>query len=235
MATVSLTSALSALRDIGRARVFYAVTQANGSVPLQWDGTTELYLKWLCDTEGAVAFEPNPEFQRLMATELTGSAPLEAKVQGEAPTITIPAVYASPATRALLSPTGSASGGYPYAIPVSELTLVFFAEELFFDATAATAKYGLALDPNGGSWTLGGQALSGLSARKQALFGLTTWAWRCFPVKAPFSYTHEDHGKSVQEVTVEVMIDQTKPEGDMLYTVGDPYLASTAIDIEGAS
>jgi hypothetical protein len=233
MASVSLTSALSALRDIGRARVFYAVTAQGGSTPLQWDGTTELFLKWLCDTEGAVAFEPNPEFQRLTAPELTGAAPLRAKVQGEAPTITIPAVYASPTTRALLSPTGSASGGYPYAIPVTELTLVIFAEELFFDATAATAKYGLALDPNGGTWQLGGQALSGLSARKQALFGLTTWAWRCFAIKAPFNFAHEDHGKNIQEVTVELMVDETKPEGHMLYTIGDPYTAS--IDIEGAS
>lgn len=233
MATYSLTSALSALRDVGRARVFSAVTTSGGSTHAYWDGTGELFLKWLCDTEGPVAFEPNPEFQRLTAVELTGAAPLRAKQQGEAPVLTIPAVYADPAVRKVLSATNNASGGYSTAIPVRELTLVVFAEELFFNAT--NNKYDLTLDPNGGTWLLGGSALTTLSARKQALFGLTTWIWRCFPIKAPNNFAHEDHGKSIESVSVEVMVDETKPEGHMLYTVGDPFLATPPIDIEGAS
>jgi hypothetical protein len=232
MATVSLTSALSAIRDIGRGRVFYAVTAPGGSTPHQWDGTTELYFKWLCDTEGPIAFEPNQTVDRLTAVELTGDAALKAKVKGERPVITLPAIYADPVIRGLLSPTGSASGGYSTARPVTEFTVVVFAEELFYNST--TKLYDQTLDPNGGAWTLGGSALSAQAA-KLKLFGLTTWAWRCFPLKAPFNFTDADHGKSVQNVDIELMTDVTKPEGHMLYTIGDPYLASTPIDIEGAS
>lgn len=233
MATVSLTSALSAQRDIGRSRVFYAVTAPGGSTPLQWDGSTELYLKWLCDTEGAVVHEPNMTIDELLAPELTANAPLKAKVKGEAPTITIPAIYADPAVRALLSPTGAASGGYSTARPVTELTIVTFAEELFFNST--TKLYDKILDPNGGTWQLSGAAISTLSTRIQNMFGLTCWSWRVYPIKAPFQFADEDHGKSVEPVTLKLMTDITKPEGHMLYTIGDPYLASTPIDIEGGS
>lgn len=238
MSTVSLTSAITALRDIGRARVFHAVTAAGGTTPLQWDGSTELFLRWTCDTEGAVALEPNMTIDRLLVSELTGDAALKAKVKGERPTITIPAIYADPATRALLSPTTNASGGYSTARPVRELTIVLFAEELFFNA--ATNLYDLTLDPNGGAWLLGAVAYASWTARQKALFGLTTWIWRCFATKAPSRFTDENHGLSIESVTIEAMTDVTKPEGNMLYTVGDPYLApdgtgSDPIDIEGGS
>jgi hypothetical protein len=236
MSTVSLISALTAQRDIGRSRVFYAVTTPGGSTPTQWDGTTELYLKWLCDTEGELVFNPNPSFNRLTAAELTGDAALEAYVQGEAPVINLPAIYADPATRAILSPTFSASGGYPAQQPVLELTMAIFVEKLFWNAV--TRDHDLVLDPNGGAWTLGtvGSPVA-LSAQpdKLRLFNLTTWPWRCFSRKAPFSFNQDSGGKSVQTVEVELMIDQTKPSGHMLYTIGDPYLASPPIDIEGAS
>jgi hypothetical protein len=233
MAAISLTSAITAQRDIGRSRVFYAVTAAAGTVPLQWDGTTELFLTWLCDTEGAVVLTPNMTIDRLMAPELTGEAALRAKVKGERPVLEIPAIYASPATRALLSPTGNASGGYSTGRPVREMTLVVFPEELFFNSV--TNLFDLSLDPNGGTWLLGGTAITLATARKQALFGLTTWLWKCFPTKAPFGFSDEEHGKSVQSVEVECMMDLTKPEGHMLYTIGNPYLASPPIDLEGSS
>jgi hypothetical protein len=233
MSTVSLTSALAAQRDIGRSRVFHAVTAAGGSTATKWDTANELYLKWTCDTEGAVVHEPNMVIDRLKAVELTAEAPLSARVKGEAPTITIPAIYADPATRALLSPTGSASGGYSAARPVTELTMVIFAEELFYNA--ATLEHDLVLDPNGGNWLLDATAYASWTTRQKNLFGLTCWAWRVFPIKAPFRFTDENHGLSVEPVTIELMVDQTMPEGHMLYTIGDPYLASTPIDIEGGS
>jgi hypothetical protein len=230
MATVSLTSALTAQRDIGRSRVFYAVTAPGGSTPLQWDGTTELYLKWLCDTEGDLVMEPNASYNRLTAPELAGDAPLKAYVQGEAPVLTIPAVLANPDLRDILSPTGAASGGFSAQRPVSELTLVVFIEELFMNAT--TKVHDLTLDPNGGTWLLGGVALTG---RKLALFNLTAWLWRCFPRKPGTGFRHGEGGKAIQTVEIELMLDTTKPEGHLLYTIGDPYLASTPIDVEGGS
>lgn len=229
MSTFSIVNALAQIRDIGRGRVFYATTTQGGSVPHQWDGTTELFLKQMCDTEGAIAHEPNPEFARLGAPELIGPGTLKAKAMGENPTITVPAIYADPAVRALLSATGQASGGRSTWVPVISFTMVIFAEELFFNAT--TREYDLALDPNGGSWQFTGPIA--LSARQLQLLGLTCWAWNVFPVKAPFSFTSEDAGKSVQEVVFELMYDVTKPEYHKLYTIGNPY--NYSIDIEGSS
>lgn len=231
MSTVTLTSALAAQRDIGRSRVFYAVTAAGGSTPHQWDGSTELFLKWLCDTEGDLTQEPNGVINRLNATELV-QAPLKAYDAGEAPVITVPAVLAAPNLRAIMSPNGSASSGHSAQRPVTEMTLVVFVEELFYNAT--TKAHNLTLDPNGGTWLLGGTALS-TQARKLELFGLTVWAWRGFWRRPATAFRHTDGGKAIQPAEFEIMVDVTKPEGHMLYTVGDPYLASTPIDIEGGS
>ena len=232
MATVSLTNALTVQRDIGRSRVF-SHFDTGSSKHAYWDGTSAINLVWLCDTEGDLVHNPNMTIDKLTAPELAADAALEAKVKGERPVVDLPAIYADPATRGILSPTEAASGGYSTGRPVKELTLVIFAEELFFNST--TNEYDLTLATNAGAWTLGGNPLTGLSQRKQNLFGLTVWLWRCFSMKAPFRFSDTDHGKSVETVEIECMLDTSKPEGHLLYTVGDPYLASPAIDLEALS
>ena len=216
---ITLTNALTAQKDIGRSRIFYAVTTSGGSVPTVWDGASELYLKWLCDTEGDLVQAPNETINRLIPTELT-AAPIKAYASGEAPVITIPAYLADPDLRAIMSPTNNASGGTSAQRPVAERTLAIFVEELFFNST--TGEHDLTLDSNGGSWLLGGVAMTG---RKAELFGLTAWLWRGFFRRASTSYKWTDGGKAVEPVEFELMIDSSKPEHNMLYTIGDPYLA----------
>src|SRR5690606_15246183 len=113
------------LRSLGRGVVFYAPV---------WDGTTNLALTHLGDTEGEITVEINETYNDLTLPELTGDAIHERKVAGENPVVTMPLFLADPALRAIVSPTGNASGGYQRQRPVTEYTLVIFPEELFLDA-----------------------------------------------------------------------------------------------------
>mgnify|MGYP001202531945 FL=1 len=199
------------LRAIGRGVVFYAPV---------WDGTSNLALTHLGDTEGEITSETNEAYNDLTLPELTGDAIHERKVAGENPVLTIPLFMADPALRAIVSPTGNASGGYQRQRPVKEYTLVVFPEELFLDE--ATNEYE-DLTYTGTEWQVGGQALT---PRQEELLGQSIWFWRGHFQKPGVTYRSEDGGKLVMPVTFQAM--HTKlplaviPDGHRLYTVGDP-------------
>lgn len=198
--------------SIGKGAVFYADA---------WDFDSNLYtsLDFLGFTEGPVSVEMNETFNELTLPEYTGDAPHKRFVQGEAPVATIPLFTADPALRAILSPTGGASGGRRRQQPVKEYTLVVLPEELFLDP-ATDFQEDLVLAANGTSWTLGGVALS---AEKDRLLNQAVWLWRGAFTKPPIRYQHEEGGKSVDEVTFSTMYQVAAPNGHRLYTIGDPY------------
>ncbi len=212
--TFALSNLQSALRAIGRAVVFRAA---------YWPGNTNLALTHLGDTEGDIAVAPNESFVHLTTPELTGPAKHKSYVAGEDPVVTLPLYMADPALRAIISPTGSASGGYGRQRPVVYHTLVLFPEELFFnvgdDAYASLVH-------TGSAWTVGGDALT---ADQQRLLDLSMWFWRGYFTKPGVPFRHGDAGKAVESVTFQVCQDSTKPDGNQLYTVGDP--ADALIDI----
>jgi hypothetical protein len=77
------------------------------------------------------------------------------------------------------------------------------------------------------AWKLDGVDLT---ADQLALLDMSVWAWRCHFVRPPIKFTQADGDKTVDQVTVQIMHDATKPEGEMLYTRGDP--ADVGIDIQ---
>lgn len=197
---------------IGKGAVFYADA---------WDFNSNIYtaLDFLGFTEGPVSVEMNETFNELTLPEYTGDAPHKRFVQGEAPVATIPLFTADPTLRAILSPTGGASGGRRRQQPVKEYTLVVLPEELFLDP-ATDFQEDLVLAATGTSWTLGGVALS---AEKDRLLNQAVWLWRGAFTKPPIRYQHEEGGKSVDEVTFSCMYQVAAPNGHRLYTIGDPY------------
>ncbi|HEY8504973.1 MAG TPA: hypothetical protein VIL46_10350 [Gemmataceae bacterium] len=216
--TYSLLDLTTQLRAIGRGVVFYAD---------KWDGATNLSLTHLGDTEGEISVATNEEYTHLILPELTGQAKHASYVSGEDPVITIPLFLADPALRAIVSPTGNASGGYQRRRPVKELTLVIFPEELFFDAANDTYA---SLTFDGTAWKVGSTALT---TKQQELLGLSMWFWRGYFAKPNAVFRHEDGGKVVAEVTFQVMQSDLPiariPDGNRLYTLGDP--ADAGIDI----
>lgn len=207
----------SVVRAIGRGVVFYAPV---------WDGTQNLALTHLGDTEGEITVELNESYNDLTLPELTGDAVHERRLAGENPVITIPLFLADPALRAIVSPTGSASGGYMRQRPVTEYTLVIFPEELFRDANGDFAQ----LTFDGTAWKIDGQALT---PEQERLLGLSVWFWRGHFQKPGITFRSEDGGKLVLQVNYQAMPTKLAtsviPEGERLYTLGDP--AGVEIDI----
>jgi len=207
----------SVVRAIGRGVVFYAPA---------WNGTQNLALTHLGDTEGEITVELNESYNDLTLPELTGDAVHERRLAGENPVITIPLFLADPALRAIVSPTGSASGGYMRQRPVTEYTLAIFPEELFRDANGDFAQ----LTFDGTAWKIGGQALT---PEQERLLGLSVWFWRGHFQKPGITFRSEDGGKLVLQVNFQVMPTKLAtsviPEGERLYTLGDP--ADKDIDI----
>lgn len=206
----SLLDLNSVFRDIGRGVVFYAPA---------WDGTQNLALTHLGDTEGEIAVELNESYNDLTLPELTGDAVHERRLAGENPVVTIPLFLADPALRAVVSPTGSASGGHLRQPKVKEYTLVIFPEELFRDANGEFKP----LTYTGSAWQLGGQALT---PDQERFLGLSVWFWRGHFQKPGITYRSEDGGKLVLPVNYQAMPTKLAtsiiPDGQRLYTVGDP-------------
>jgi hypothetical protein len=205
--------------SIGKAAVFYADA---------WDFDSDLNndLEFLGFTEGEVGVAFNETFNSLTLPEYTGDAPHKSYVQGEAPVATIPLFTADPSLRAILSPTGTSSGGLRRQRPVQEYTLVFVPEELFLDLSDPDAQTELTLSATGSGWELGGVALT---PEQEETLAQSVFLWRGMFTKPPLTYRHEEGGKSVDEVTFTVMYQVLAPNGNRLYTIGDPYDAG--IDI----
>lgn len=203
------------LASIGRGSVFYT--------PTAWDFNSNLStaLQFLGFTEGEITQVPNESYQTLTLDEYTGGAPHKATVQGEAPVLTIPLFTADPALRAIVSPTGTSSGGSKRQQPVVTRSLVILPEELFIDPSDATAQSDLPLtyDAAQDRWELGTVALT---EAQEDLLGQSLWIWKGYFSKPPLTYRHENVGKSVDECTFTVMYQVAAPNGSRLYHIGDP-------------
>lgn len=213
----TLLNLQNVLRTIGRGVVFYSNQWVSGDIALTHLG----------DTEGEIVATPTASISALTTPELTGDDEIEAYVQGSGFVATIPLYVADPAVRAIISPTGNASGGTSRRQPVLERTLVIFPEELFFDEVGSREYEVLAYTTAGG-WTVGGTALT---ARQTALLGQAVWIWRGYFLPAPITFRHDNAGKAVESVTFRAMHDFTKPENHQVYTIGDPADAAIEIDV----
>jgi hypothetical protein len=223
MPDITLLDLTTQARAIGRGVVLYATASADAEdrTPVKWDGASELHLKHLGDTEGEISVDLNEQYSHLELGELTGGAKHRSYVSGEDPVVNIPLFYADPALRAIVSPTGNASGGYQRRRPVRELTLVIMPEEVFFNAETDAYE---AISYDGTDWTVGEE--DELTDRQVELLALSMWFWRGYFTKAGPVFRHEDGGKAVQEVSFQVMQSDLPldviPDGQRLYTLGDP-------------
>lgn len=206
------------LRSIGRAVVFYADAWTPG------DG--ELELEHLGDTEGEIEPDVETEYSELVLEEL-GGGPREKDVQNETITLEIPLFLADPELLPVISPTGSASAGYSRPRGVYERTLVIFPERLLVadDGTRKELTYS-----TGDGWQLDSESLS---EDEERLLGLSLWVWRGHFDRQLPAWRADEHGKVVRPCTFMGMHQSAMPEGNMLYTVGDP--GDEDIDITGGS
>ena len=215
MPSYSLVDYASQALSLGRAAVFYAN---------YWDGSTDLALTHVGVTEQPITPPTEEAFSRLTLGELTGEAALEAYVMGPngQPVFNFNVVDASAAAAALFSSTNTGSAGYRRRRAVTKHTLVLFPEQLFIESNAEVA---LAYTNTDG-WFVGGDAAT---VAQLTLIDLSMWYWRGFFYRALPTFTNEDGSKATYQVSFEIMHDLTKPDGQQLWTRGDP--ADAGIDI----
>jgi hypothetical protein len=217
------------LRQYGRGTVWYAVDGLGE--PTRWDGTSELNLAHLGDTEGDIVFSANNSVATLTLPEISGGAIHDAIDTGESPTLEFPLFLADPDLLPIVAPRGSASAGHIRVCDVAERTIVVFPEKLFKvgtdPCTYGTLAYTLAT-----GWTLNTVALT---AAQQTLLELSLWLWRGYFTRpnTTFKGGHGDDGKNIEPVTFNPMMHPGMPDGHRLYTRGDP--ATAGILIEGTS
>lgn len=218
------------LRKIGRGTIWYAHDGDSDTVgdPVRWDAASQLHLAQLGDTEGDITFNPQGTVATLTLPELSGDAVHEATYTGDNPQFEIPLFLADPDLLPILSPTGLAGAGHFRVRDVAERTFVIFPETLFRKADETYAE----LVFSGGTWTLDGDPLT---AAQQTLLGRAIWLWRAYAERPSQSFLggHGDDGKNIETVMVTGMMHPDLPEGQRLFTIGDP--ADVSIDIEGGS
>jgi hypothetical protein len=221
------------LRKIERGSVWYHHDGDDTTVgdPAVWDGASNLFLAQLGDTEGDINLTANTEVANLTLPEISGTAIHEATYVGDNPTIEVPLFLADPDLLSVVSPTGLQSAGHFRVRDVAERTVVVFPERLFRDAAQVYQQ----LVFTGGVWTLNALALT---AAQVVLMQRSVWFWRCYMERPPLRFLggHGDEGKNIEPTMIHAMMASTVPDGERLFTIGDPALVTpTAIDIEGGS
>jgi hypothetical protein len=210
---------------IGKAAVFYA---ASPYTYVAAPTGADLTLIALGLTEGEIGIELNDSYSELTLPEETGAAPHAKYLEGYAPVVTIPLIAADDALRAIVSPTGSAHGGYDSRRAVTERALVLIPQEVFIENNA---KVALVATNTAGTmaWTVGGDAAT---AAQLALLDLSIWFWRGHFTATPPMYKHEDGGKVVQQVQFHAMHNSSMPSGHKLFTIGRPDQATVPILVD---
>jgi len=178
--------------------------------------------------EGDITFNPNGENADLTLPEIAGGAVFESTYVGEAPTLELPLFMADPDLLSIISPVASASGGHTRVREATENTIVIFPEALFrnTDGTYGELTY------DAGGWKLDAVALD---AAHQVLLAHSIWFWRAYFERPQrmFKGGHGNDAKNIVTVTLHGMMSSVTPDGDRLYTTGDPALQN--IDILGTS
>jgi hypothetical protein len=165
-------------------------------------------------TEGEITPSVPMEMNKL-TTESTGGAPHAATVTVGEPTVTFNLVMGDPDLWAQVSPTGTASAGWSMPQNVVYTSLLLIPQE--------EMAGGLAYD--GTTWTrTAGRNYAGASGAGAAPAN-ALWFWKVVMSGDMGAFRRAEGGKVVGSVTAHAFMDFTKPEGQMLFTRGNPVAA----------
>lgn len=149
-------------------------------------------------TEGDIAvnekFHPND----YKLPEWTGDAVHERNIDGQTVDITAPLVWGDATLYDTLAPLGAKGGGRsaPTAVVTRSVCII------------PRFEVGTSLGYDGTSWTPAAPAHA-------------IWIHRATFLPGAYSFRNADGGKVMRHLTIEAMFDDTKPEGQKLYTIGD--------------
>lgn len=150
-------------------------------------------------TEGEVQVEETFKYNDLTAPEWTGDAIHARDLDGQNIKITVPIIMGDPTLYNRISPIGVKGGGRSKPTPVTTTTL------LLMPVKELTSTMSL----SGSTWT-------------PTVPIHAVWLWKAVPMPGRWAFKHGDGGKVIREVVFEPLFDDTKPEGQKLYSLGDP-------------
>lgn len=221
MATLTPVNDLTTiLRDIGRASVWYGTGAYAGS-------GTAVSMTQLGDTEGEISVDFDEKYSELTVPELTGDIPWQKYLESAKPTIKIPMALVSLASRAIVSPTGTAHGGFDRRQAVTEYYLALIPTAFYREGNADVAfAYTQAAD-----WTVNGDTAT---AAQLAIMDKSIWLWRGHFSKPGRKFRHEDGGKEITEVMFHPMYNTAMPQGQKIFTLGRPDQATPAVELDAS-
>jgi hypothetical protein len=204
MAGVIIPTLAAALQAVGNAHVYIGNALVAAS------------LNPLGTKEGAIEIAFDETINELTAPEQTGPTPHQATQMGVGITLTIPLIIGDPTLYAQITPTGVFEGGYsvPQAIVPTTVLLAPDAEVGggLTNATGLTAGWVRAA----------GNGYASASGAGAAPIN-SIWIWRAYihrPARIPYDVANG--GKAIAPIMIRGMFDATKPEGQKIWTVGDP-------------
>lgn len=206
-ATISTLN--EAALELGKGVIYYATTgEVNEDTGLyesaEWDGTTDLELAHLGDTQGAIVFNANESVGTLKLPEHYNEGVIRAYVTGADPVLTAPIFLAHPGLRDLVSPSGDGLIGSGSRREVAYHTLVIMSEALHYDEGTRKNNATIAYTPAG--WrkiTQADPAGRVLTEDEERLLGMTIWVFSGYWERPPvtFEATVNDVVVNVEECT----------------------------------
>lgn len=162
------------------------------------DPTDEATWELLGITEGEIQVDEQFQFNDYKLPEWTGEAVHARNVDGQSISITIPLVWGDPAAYDKVAPLGVKGGGrsVPQAVETRTVLIV------------PRSEVGEGLEFDGATWTP--------AAPVHAI-----WLHKATFAPGQYAFKHADGGKMIRSIVVMPMFDNTKPEGQKLYTIGD--------------
>lgn len=152
-------------------------------------------------TEGDVGVDEKFAFNDYKLPEWTGDAIHERLVDGQDLTVTIPLIWGNADLYDKLAPLGVKGGGRskPEKV-VPRATLII-----------PIAEVGDGLANDGTGWTGGSAPVHSILLHRSTF------------EPGQYAFKHGDGGKVLRQIMVRPMFDDNKPEGQKLYTIGDPF------------
>lgn len=150
-------------------------------------------------TEGEIHVEETFKYNDLKAPEWTGDAVHARDLDGQNVKIKVPLIMGDTTIYDKLSPVGVRGGGRSKPTAVTTTTLVL----------VPLKEYNGPIGYNGTVWT---------PAAPQHW----VWLWKAVPMPGKYGFAHANGGKIIREIDFEPLFDDTKPEGQKLYSIGDP-------------
>lgn len=150
-------------------------------------------------TEGEIGVDEQFQYNEFKLPEWTGDAVHEADVDGQSLNVTVPVIMGAADHYNKVHPLGVKGGGRSAPMAVVETSALI----------VPIKEVGSGLSYDGTTWTP--------AAPEHAI-----WIWRATLKPGRYAFKHADGGKVIREVTITAMFDDARPEGQKLYTIGDP-------------